>query len=116
MREQDPGRGIRVYRPETSLTTENARELVELIRPGDQESAPMVVVDMSRLRSMDSTGVGVLVSARKLTRLLRGNLVLANTAPDMRRLLILMDVHRMIDIYDSVASASRELLHGLQEA
>lgn len=73
-----------------------------------------VIVDLSRVTFMDSTGLGVLVGALKRLRAARGVLALVVTDYDVERLLELTGLDRTFTIYRSRDEAveTLALTHG----
>ena len=64
-----------------------------------------LVVDLTELVFLDSSGLGVLISARNYA-LVRGvSMVLVNPPPLMRRLLTQTRLHRSFAIYDTLDDA-----------
>ncbi|WP_232677571.1 STAS domain-containing protein [Nocardioides sp. R-C-SC26] len=61
---------------------------------------PDVVIDLSGVEFMDSTGLGVLVGAQRQARLFRGGLALLSPSPPVARLLHLTALNRVFTIVD----------------
>jgi anti-sigma B factor antagonist len=76
--------------------------LVELATEGRAS----VVVDLSGVEFLDSTGLGVLVSGLRRFRLLGGDLMLAGAQPRILRVLEITRLDRAFDVYDSVDAAA----------
>ena len=64
-----------------------------------------VVVDLSRVTGIDSSGLGVLVDAIHRVCDRGGSLVLCSPTSNVRRVLELVGVPRVVEIVDSVADA-----------
>ena len=75
--------------------------LVELATEGRSS----VVVDLSGVEFLDSTGLGVLVSGLRRFRLLGGDLILAAAQPRIVRVLEITRLDRAFDVYESVDAA-----------
>lgn len=57
-----------------------------------------VVIDLSGVVFMDSSALGVLISAQRQTRMFRGSLTLANPSAPVRRLLALTSLDKVFDV------------------
>jgi anti-sigma B factor antagonist len=77
------------------------QRLVELATEG----RAWVVVDLSGVEFLDSTGLGVLVSGLRRFRSLGGDLTLAGPQPRIVRVLDITRLDRAFDVYDSVTAA-----------
>ena len=77
------------------------QRLVELATEG----RAWVVVDLSAVEFLDSTGLGILVSGLRRFRLLGGDLTLAGAQPRILRVLEMTRLDRAFDVYASVDAA-----------
>lgn len=71
--------------------------------------ATRVIIDLSRVTFMDSTGLGILINTLNRVRLARGELALVVTNYDLERLLDLTGLHGTFTLYRSRDQAVREL-------
>lgn len=78
------------------------RRVVEEAIDGGRRS---LVVDLGEVPFVDSSGVGALVGALKLTRQVGGELRIAAVAPTVRDVLRLTTVDRILRPYDTVDEA-----------
>jgi anti-sigma B factor antagonist len=69
--------------------------------------APDVVVDLSRVDFLDSAGVGVLVGLFKNARARGGRARFCGLTPGVRTVLEIIQLDRIFEIYDDVATAVR---------
>ena len=94
-----PGRARVVLRGEVDLPVAVAfrARLRELLVAGHTE----VVVDLSRVTFMDSSALGVLVSAQRQTRIFRGSLALESPSAPVTRLLSLTSLDKVFDVKDA---------------
>jgi anti-sigma B factor antagonist len=76
--------------------------LVELVEAG----ARSVVVDLSRVEFLDSTGLGVLVGALKRLRAADGNLALVCGHERLLKIFRITALDRVFALYDSVEAAT----------
>jgi anti-sigma B factor antagonist len=89
---------------DSDLDARNARavkeELSELLA-----DSPRLVLDMSELEFVDSSGLGAILSALRLAGALGGDLKLCCMARPVRALFELVRMHRIIDILNTRAEA-----------
>jgi anti-sigma B factor antagonist len=64
-----------------------------------------LVIDMSNLEYIDSSGLSVLISARKQAISYQGDIVLLNPKSSVRALIELTRLHHIMDIYESEEQA-----------
>ena len=100
--------GAAVVRPSAAridlqVAGEFRTALLQLIEGGQLR----LVVDMSDVQFVDSSGLGALVSALKTLRLLKrdGDIRLANVQPPVVALLEIIRLHRVFSSYPSVDQA-----------
>ncbi len=93
-----------VLLPGESLDSATAREFRKSIEPILQKSSK-VVFDMSGLRFVDSSGLGVLLSCLRVLNVGGGDLKLCNMSNSVRALIELVRMHRIFDIYPSKEDA-----------
>lgn len=85
---------------ENSNKTKNkAKEILRV------EGVDQVIVDLSRVPYLDSSGVGVLISLFKSIREKEGRLVLASPTKKVERVIELTLLHRIMEVYDNVNEA-----------
>src|SRR6476659_10181600 len=65
-----------------------------------------LVIDMSELRYMDSSGLGMLVAIHRRTRARRGSLVVVCPGGPVLRTITLTGLHRVLRLRDSVEVAT----------
>ncbi len=94
-----------------SLTMDNAHELIKLIRSVQSTDAPNIVIDMNQTHVMDSAGVGALVSSMRYIRQVRGSFAVAQLAPELDHMFRIMNLTQILNVFDSVQSASEYLAH-----
>lgn len=71
------------------------------------DGASDVLVDLSAVTFMDSTGLGMLVAARKQARVFRGSFGLVAPSPPVARVLSLTALDRFLPCYATLAEATR---------
>src|SRR5437868_13973060 len=76
--------------------------LIALVEGGDRQ----VVVDLSRVEFLDSTGLGVLVGALKRLRGVNGELSLVCAQERLLKIFRITGLDRVFTIHDSVSTAT----------
>lgn len=98
--------GISVIRPVGRLNMVAAPRLRELVRDlVNGQGAARVVVDLSRTEFMDSSGLGALISGLKTARQAGGDLRIAAPGPQVRSVLELTNLARVLRPRADVAGA-----------
>jgi len=69
------------------------------------EGSNHVVVDLGGTEFMDSSGLGALIGCLKLARQAGGDLRIANVRPQVRMVLELTSMHRVLNPYDTADAA-----------
>jgi anti-sigma B factor antagonist len=87
-----------------TLETENVAEFRSAVAPV-MEQADTVVLDLSEVTFMDSTGLGAMLSCLRLMKAKRGTLRVADLTPEVRRLFDMVMMDRVFEIYPSVDDA-----------
>jgi anti-sigma B factor antagonist len=100
--------GIGVVRPVGRLNMVAAPQLRTIVSKLVQEGTARVVVDLSATDSMDSSGLGALVSGLKTTRQAGGDLRIAAAGPQVQAVLELTNLGRVLRPRPDVASAFRD--------
>ncbi|GAA2604658.1 anti-sigma factor antagonist BldG [Dactylosporangium fulvum] len=77
-------------------------KLVELVEQGSRH----VVVDLSRVEFLDSTGLGVLVGALKRLRAVNGTFGLVCSHERLLKIFRITALDRVFSLYDTVAAAT----------
>jgi anti-sigma B factor antagonist len=73
-------------------------QILELIESGNKR----IVVDMSAVRFVDSSGLGVLLSGYRNAASCQGELVLSGLQPQVKSMFELTRLHRVFKIYPSI--------------
>ena len=84
--------------PDASLLHDKLHEVMEAGRR-------QVIIDLSKVEWMNSTGLGILISTYTTLRNNEGELKLANVTDKIRSLLTITKLVTVFDTYDSVAEA-----------
>jgi anti-sigma B factor antagonist len=99
--------GIVVVEPGPRLTLENAGEVLKIVKGVMPTVRPTIIINMAATTVLDSSGVGMLVNARKHIQALNGDFALAELRPEVHRMLQLMNLHQLFDIFETVPLAEK---------
>jgi anti-sigma B factor antagonist len=88
------------------LDSSNAQQFRSAVQPVLATCAK-VVFDLSNLRFVDSSGIGVLLSCRKQVSASGGDLKLCGVAKQVRVLFELVRLHRVFEIFNEKGEAVR---------
>ena len=89
---------------EDNLDASNVREFKDAIQSMIHERT-RVVLDMSGVKFVDSSGLGALISCLRLLNGRRGDFKLCAMSKSVRALFELMRMHRVFNIHDSLQEA-----------
>ncbi|BDU50149.1 STAS domain-containing protein [Haliovirga abyssi] len=84
------------------FTIQEARELKREMKIWEAEDIINVVLDMSRVKYIDSSAIGVLVTLLKYTKKQNGSLKLYSVGDDVMRILKLVNLVSFFDITDKL--------------
>lgn len=87
------------------LNMVGAPKLREVVGRVVADGAERVVVDLGGTEFMDSSGLGALIGCLKMTRQAGGDLRIANVRPQVRMVLELTSMHRVLTPYDDADTA-----------
>lgn len=87
------------------LNMVGAPGLREIVAKVVEEGSSHVVVDLGGTEFMDSSGLGALIGCLKLARQAGGDLRIANVRPQVRMVLELTSMHRVLPPYDTADAA-----------
>ncbi|WP_432794026.1 STAS domain-containing protein [Rhodococcus ruber] len=99
------GSDVVVVRPEGRLNMVAAPRLREQLRDLVDSGSTRVVVDLAATEFIDSSGLGALVSGLKAARQAGGDLRLASPTAQVRSVLSLTSLDRVLRTYDSADAA-----------
>jgi anti-sigma B factor antagonist len=91
---------------EGELDFSSALTLDDELRRAEAEPVPLLVLDLSELRFMDSTGLAIISSAYRRTRRAGMRLVIASPTRAVRRIFQLTGMLDRLEVVDSVALAT----------
>ncbi len=93
---------------EPRLSAQDAPALRETFRGRIQEGARRIVLDMGRVESIDSVGIGLLVATHNSLAKQGGELLLINVGKDIYHLLTLMRLDKHFSISQGAQAAVKE--------
>lgn len=102
---RDEEKGITIY-VEGEVDVYTAPQLREKLLPLCQ-NGQTVVVDLSKVNYIDSTGLGVLIGAYKAQRATAGKLILTGMNSRLYRLFKITGLHEIMDIEDCAQGDGR---------
>ena len=86
-----------------------SQQLVDLVNTSIQESMILCAVDLSDVRFINSSGIGVLVSLLTKFRNRGGEMVLINPSEHIRKLLIITKLNAIFTVVEDDAQAANFL-------
>ena len=89
-----------------NLDASNVREFKDAVQALIHEQN-RVVLDMTAVKFVDSSGLGALISCLRLLNTRRGDFKLCAMSKPVRALFELMRMHRVFNIYDARSDAVR---------
>ena len=101
--ESEPG--VSVVHLEGRLNMVTAGRLREIVATTVASGHPRVVVDLAKVDFMDSSGLGALISGLKTTRQAGGDLRIAAPTEQVRLVLQLTNMERVLSAYGSAELA-----------
>lgn len=90
---------------EERLDASNSAELRDAILSQLEPEGRQLVLDLSQVSFIDSSGLGALLSGFKTANLRSGTLVLAGLQPRVQSMFELTRLHRVFEIFPSTAAA-----------
>ena len=98
--------GVAVLRLDGRLNMVAAPRVKAAIDDAVESGRPRVVVDLSQVSFMDSSGLGALIAGLKRTRQASGDLRIASVAAQVATVLQLTNLDRVLRPHPSVEAAS----------
>ena len=87
----------------------NGSELLELVTDKIEEKVILCVIDISKVRYINSSGIGVLITILTKFRNKGGELVLISPSEHVKKLLIITKLNAIFTIADNIEEAITEL-------
>ncbi|WP_304452274.1 STAS domain-containing protein [Nocardiopsis sp. YSL2] len=87
------------------LDIATAADLQEHIQSAIDDHGPWLILDLSELDFMDSSGLNVVINAYRTVRELHGSLALAALNERVTKVVRLVGLHRQVPVHQTVATA-----------
>lgn len=97
--------GVFIVKAQGEIDVWTADILRQSLRDVQSDGKPRVIVDLTDVPFVDSTGIGVLVGALKRSREAGGSLALVVTSDGVRKVLKITSLDQVFPVHDTVASA-----------
>jgi anti-anti-sigma factor len=95
--------GVTVITLQGSIDVSQAIELRELLGDRISGAAARVLLDLTNVRLIDSSGIGILVTAHRRAADASAGFALANPSEAVGKVLTMTRTDRLLNVYDSVA-------------
>jgi anti-sigma B factor antagonist len=101
---------LAVVTAQGEIDVATAEPLRRALVAAEQKGARFVVVDLTKVDFLDSTGLGVLVGALRRLRETGGDLFLAVTHPHLLKVMRVTNLDRVFRVLDTVEQARSEAM------
>jgi anti-sigma B factor antagonist len=105
LRNEEKNGIVIVYVLEERLDAHNSNDLKEEMQRLFQDGKKNILIDLSEVRFIDSSGLGALVSGFKNAITNQGNLKLSSLQPQVKSMFELTRLHRVFEIFPSAGEA-----------
>ncbi len=102
---KDLGEGIAVLHLNGRLNMVTATKLRELVTSTVAQGHTRIAIDLSKVQSIDSSGLGALISGLKTARQAGGDLRIASPNEQVKLVLQLTNMDKVLTAYDNAESA-----------
>ncbi len=99
--------GTRILRLSGSLTISCCFEFQDLLR---NDTSPLLILEMTAVRYVDSSGIGCLVNGYMSHHMAGGRMVLAGVNPRIQETLEETRVMQFLTVYENVEQAEKEVV------
>ena len=96
---------VTVLTPDSPINTEHAEDLGATLEGSLKQGLPMIVLDLSGVALMDSTGLEALLNAHDAVRSRGGNMKLAGPTPLVEDILTATGVGQRFELFANSKSA-----------
>lgn len=108
--EESPGDGAHIVSPRGELHVSTAPELAQHLSSAIDSGNTAIVIDMSGVEFIDSTGLSVLLNGLRLVTQMHGRMALVCTNPTVLRLFQVTNLDETFDIFEDRAKAIAHVL------
>lgn len=92
------------------LNLSNASELKSLILTINKASISNIIIDLTETSYCDSSGLSALLSANRLCKNSNGKFVLTGLQPNVKKMIEIAQLHRVLSITEKLEEAEKEIL------
>ena len=96
------------YEPEDALTRHLDRKYRSAVRWVDMDGRRSLIIDLSAVREIDSSGLGALVAILKWIRRFGGSMRVCGLQPLVREVVELTMLHRILPLHATLEEAMEE--------
>jgi anti-sigma B factor antagonist len=96
---------VAVVRPKENLEASNSSAAKKFLIDTVEQESPTMVVDLTDLRFVDSSGLGALIAALKTAQAKGGDVRLCGLSSSVRTIFELTRLNRVFKMYDSTEDA-----------
>ena len=114
--EESSGEGAHVIRLRGEIHVSTAPEFAQRLTTAIESGRTRIVLDMSGVEFIDSTGLSVLLNGLRLVRQLHGRMALVTSNPTVLRLFHITSLNETFDIFDDRDKAIAHVLQDGPEA
>ena len=97
--------GITIVEPRGRLDAASAKSFKDAVMQRAEKGAKRLVVDLSQVRFLDSSGLGVLVSCLRQVTASGGDIKICGLRPEIQSLFALTRLNRVFDIFATAEEA-----------
>jgi anti-anti-sigma factor len=102
--------GVTVIDLGKRLTLQNADELLKATDTLLGRIAPHIVVNAGDLTTIDSSGIGALVTINNRVQQTGGRFAIVGLRSELRRMLTLMNLHQVLEIFETEELATKAMI------
>ncbi len=88
---------------------ENGPEIIEVVNDSINQGTTKCIIDISSVRYINSSGIGVLITILTKFRNKEGETVIVNPSEHVKKLLAITKLNAIFTIVDSIEEAKEEL-------
>lgn len=94
---------------------ENGPEIIEELAKHNQKGNLLVIIDITEVRYINSSGIGVLITMLTKVRNKGGELCLINPSESVKKLLIITKLQAIFKVFDTISEAKSKLQAEINE-
>jgi anti-sigma B factor antagonist len=94
---------------------ENGPQIIDELEKYNQDGNLLVIIDITEVRYINSSGIGVLITMLTKVRNKGGELCLINPSESVKKLLIITKLQAIFKVYDTISEAKSKLQAEINE-